>query len=612
MADKPSLSRFEQAVAAQRHEAAFTELVAILDRLNKDGSQISGIDTGGAFTEGGDHEAHVHFATRLAAAYGALITSPDLQIAPRALEAIFIMHRWIDAAFTLSGFGTSAHLLQFLRRDEQGGLVLDPENLTKLLLFFSPSSNIGIDFNECARTDGIATLLALLGYLSARSCISANAVTLRERILEWLPGRWDDITLGALQLGFACECYMHCSYAFTPRKHLIKRDFIAQMRKALIAVGAADMAAPPPPREKPRIVVVCEHFHSNHSVYRTHSRAVRSLKDGFEVIGYGTLDQMDQPARDCFHEVRDYPAIDDLIARTKQTADDILALRPDIVFHLGVGMSSNTIALASLRLAPVQCVSYGHTATTMSPVIDYFILPDDFVGSDDVFSEKVLHFPPESIPYAAPPADQALSDPSAVARDDAGPLKIAVPASIMKINATFVSALAAAAARASRPVEFHFFPLGSMGLAYYQLRSEVLKILPGAVVHAQSSRPVYLERLAACEFFICPFPYGNMNSIVDAVAVGIPGVCLDGPEAHAHADVAIFRRLGLPEALATGTIDDYVAAIVRLIEDDEWRKACQDLAAGINLHETMYQGDEAKFCEEMLKLLPQTALPQTV
>lgn len=607
MADhRPSLPRFELAVASRDYETAVRELIAMLDRLNKDASQITGIDVGPGCTEGGDREAHVHFATRFAAAYGALITSPDLKIAPGALEVIFIMHRWIDAAFTLSGFGTSAHLLQFLRRNDGGGIVLDSENLTKLLLFFSPSSNVSIDFDECARTDGLATLLALLGYLAARSCISANAVALRERILEWLPGRWNEVTLGALQLTFACECYMHCSYAFTPHKHLIKRDFIAQMRKVLLAAGASDLAAPPPPRDRPRIVVFCEHFHSNHSVYRTHSRAVRALKERFEVIGYGSLDQMDQPARDCFHEARDYPAIDDLVARTKQVAEDILALQPDIVFHLGVGMSSNTIALASLRLAPVQCVSYGHTATTMSPEIDYFILPDDFVGSDDVFSEKVLHFPPESIPYAAPPASQALPDLSAVVRGRAGPLKIAVPASIMKINATFVSTLAAAAARASRPVEFHFFPLGSLGLAYYQLQSEVLRLLPGAVVHAQSSREIYLERLAACEFFVCPFPYGNMNSIVDAVAVGIPGVCLDGPEAHAHADVAIFRRLGLPEELAAGSVEDYLAAIIRLIDDADWRKTCQDIAAEIDLHQTMYQGDEARFCEEMLKLLPQT------
>ena len=64
-----------------------------------------------------------------------------------------------------------------------------------------------------------------------------------------------------------------------------------------------------------------------------------------------------------------------------------------------------------------------------------------------------------------------------------------------------------------------------------------------------------------------------MNSIVDSVSLGLPGVCLDGPEAHSHADVAIFARLGLPKALSTNTVDDYVAAAVRLINDRPWLAA---------------------------------------
>jgi hypothetical protein len=83
-----------------------------------------------------------------------------------------------------------------------------------------------------------------------------------------------------------------------------------------------------------------------------------------------------------------------------------------------------------------------------------------------------------------------------------------------------------------------------------------------AVVHEEAPYDAYAERLAACDVFVSPFPYGNMNSIVDAALLGLPGVCLDGAEAHAHADAAYFRRMGFAEALIAQSREAYVAAIV--------------------------------------------------
>jgi predicted O-linked N-acetylglucosamine transferase (SPINDLY family) len=245
----------------------------------------------------------------------------------------------------------------------------------------------------------------------------------------------------------------------------------------------------------------------------------------------------------------------------------------------------------------------------MSPVIDYQLLPDDFVASEERFSETVIRLPPEAIPYAAPaPEEPPLPARGPLALPE-GPLRVAIPASLMKINAPFLEALAQISARASRPVEFVFYPLAAVGLAYYQLRDEIKRVLPGAVVNAESSRSVYLERLGACAFFLCPFPYGNMNSIIDAVIMGVPGVCLDGEEAHSHADVAIFRRLGLPDELTTDTVEAYVAAAVRLIDDAEWLDQCRRTAREIDLNTRFYGGGERLFCEAMYGLLAKAAEP---
>src|SRR4029077_11984018 len=131
---------------------------------------------------------------------------------------------------------------------------------------------------------------------------------------------------------------------------------------------------------------------------------------------------------------------------------------------------------------------------------------------------------------------------------------------------------------ARTPLEYHVFALGCAGLGFEELKRRLADRLTMAVVHEELPYDAYVERLATCDLFVCPFPYGNMNSIVDAVMVGLPGVCLDGREAHAHADVAYFKRLDLPDELATTCLDDYVAAIVRLVDDPAWLAHCQAIA----------------------------------
>jgi hypothetical protein len=597
----PSFVRLEKAALARDFPAAVKEIIAILDGLQGGKGSFNGMEMGTAFHEGGRSEVCRHLATRFAAAFGDVITAPEVKIDSTQVEALFVLQRWTDMLFRLSGFQTSDYLLARLPHDANGQLALNESTLINFLLAYSPASPIGINLDACFKINGLATLVASIGWLAARNCVAPEAVALRDRLLEWLPGKLAGLNLGGMQLTFAADSYMHCSYAFSPHKHRIKADFIAQFRKALLREGAQEMSEPPPPRERPRVVVVCEHFHSRHSVFRTHSRAVRSLKDGFEVIGFGFGDRVDEPARACFDSFESYPDLP-VIPSAKETAERILALQPDMVFFLGVGMSSLVIALASLRLAPVQCVSYGHTATTMSPAIDYMILPDDFVGADNVYSETLLRFPPQAIPYSPPVAEEPAPPPR-VERKREGPLRIAVPASVMKINGPFLKALADAAERSSHEVRYYFFPLAATGVAFFHIEQEIKRILPQSVVFHESDRQTYLQRLGACEFFVSPFPYGNMNSIVDAAVMGIPGVCLDGAEAHSHADLAIFRRLGLPEELCTKSVEEYVAAIARLIDDADWRAQCQKIAEEIDLYETMYKGDETLFCAEMLKLL---------
>ncbi|HKT52866.1 MAG TPA: hypothetical protein VJP88_00325 [Caulobacteraceae bacterium] len=598
---RASLVEFERAVVAGDHVKALTQAQVILDTIDRGRGSIEAIDAGPTNPNVSARDRHIRFATRFAAAYGELMTRPSLPLSGAAVEVLFAHHRWADNLFAISGFQTSDHLMTRFGEGRENWR-LSGGSLIPFLATFSPSSLSKINFDECLKVSHAATVLAALGYLSARVCVTAQACAFRDQMLEWLPGKLEGVTLGATPLQRVTEIYAHCSYAATPGKHRIKADLVAQVRRACLAAGAVefDPKRTPPKDRKPRIVIITELYAQGHAIHRTHSRAVRSLREKFEVIGVCHGQPHAPDVRDCFDEVIVFPA-GGPIAAAAALSQQIFELQPDIVFFLGVGLTGHAIALASLRTAGVQLVSYGHTATTMSPTIDYMVLPEDFVGDPACFSEKLLLLPPAALPYApARMAEATAVQPLA----DKDPLRIAVPASVMKINAAFLNVLARIAAGAKRPVEFHFFPLGAVGVAHLYIEQEIKRRLPGAQVHGEQPHPDYLRALATCAFFVCPFPYGNMNSIVDAVSLGLPGVCLDGPEAHSHADVAIFARLGLPKALATRTVDDYVAAALRLINERPFLEKSRKAAAACDLEQRFYSGDERLFCEAIYKLLP--------
>jgi hypothetical protein len=607
-ASLPSLEAFELAVLRGEHERALALALALLKVVDDRYGRLDAIG-------GPDFDAPRRvdrIATRFAAAFGRLICDPATPLGAQSYEQLMAHHRWIELMFSVGGFGGTDHLVPQLATGEGQARRVPQENLARFLTIFSAAAGMDLNLDEALRADAPATIGAVLGYLGTRFVFTDAGHAFRERLLAWLPARLAQVKLGDLALQNLASPYMHCSYASSSAKHAVKAPMMAQMRRALIEAGAPEHdPARPPLSGRPTLVVTCENFGFGHSIWRTHSLAVMALKARFRVVGFMHAQHISPEIAECFDEVVAYAGEGTFLDVARAVAGDIVARRPALVLHLGVGMSPIVIALAALRLAPVQAASFGHTATTASQEIDWMILPDDFVGDPALFTERLLRLAPAAMPYRMREGfDYAAARARASAgRAERGPARIAVPASAMKLSPPFFDALAEAAAAARRPIELHVFPLGCVGLGFAELRRRLAERLPCAIVHEEAPYDAYAERLAACDFFVCPFPYGNMNSIVDAALLGLPGVCLDGAEAHAHADAAYFRRMGFPEALITRTRADYVAAVVRLVDDPVWHARCREAAGAIGPGHAFFAGDASLFADVVARLTDPATAP---
>ena len=577
------------------------ELLRVLKAVDDRYGRLDLIEASG-LTAG--HERQ-QIATRFCAAFCQLICDPLTPFDAATFERLAICHRWLELMFSVSGYGSANHLVGLLSTEADGAKRVPMQNLARFLLAFSANAGMNLNLDEAFAADRAVTIAAALGFLASRFAFTDGGHAFRERLLVWLPARLAEVKLGEMALQAIASPYMHCSYAISPRKHDVKAVMIAQMRRGLLEAGCPEFdPAQPPADGGPTIVVTTENFSDGHSIHRTHSRAVQALRGSFHVVGVLHPANVSPAIEACFDEIILYDG-QSFFGVVGNTAREILARRPAMVLHLGVGMSSFVIGLASLRLAPVQAASFGHTATTHSPQIDAMILPQDFVGDPALFSEQLVLLPPVAMPYALrDDVDFAeIGRRARASRPAGGPIRIAVPASVMKLGPPLFDALASAAAMARTPIEYHIFALGCAGLGFEELKRRLATYLPMAIAHEELPFEAYIEQLATCDFFVCPFPYGNMNSIVDAVMVGLPGVCLDGPEAHAHADVAYFRRMGLPAELATSTLDAYVAAIVRLADDPAWLAQCRTAARKLDRSHAFFQGDERLFAEAVRAMI---------
>jgi hypothetical protein len=564
-----SLGRFESTCYARKHEEAAREFVALLSMLDRN---YGGFDVGfhakpTANMMGVDQDPHI--INRICSALSTLFSDPSFNLSFDGYRQLLYFHRWIATLFAASSFRNADHILRALNIKGPNARAVEVNNrdLVKFCLLYTPNSEIPMNMEALWKTDRHLAVALACALLSPRFLGTSTAHDKREVLLQWLPSKLDGIDdLNVLPIGVLHDVYMHCSYADTPKRHAIKAPINRLVRKKLVEQGIKDVKGPPRARaagEKPVMMVVLEWFSGSHSIYRTHSSSIEAARKRFRVVGVGHAGQVDQLGKAVF---------DDYVEVTGDTVSFVRAkaqeLRPEIVYYPAFGMFPHSIYLTNLRLAPVQIVSYGHPATSMSPFIDYFVLPEDWIGDPACFSEKLLPMPKAAMPFV-PSASSSTYQPKL--REKPVLLRVAIAATTMKLNPAFVDALARIRRDVARPVEFHFFMGVSRGLVYLEARDLIQRYLPDAVIHPIMPYQDYMARINACDLYLNPFPFGNTNGIVDVTALGLVGVCKTGPEVLEHIDEALFTRIGLPEWLIAKTVDEYVKAAVRLMTDDELR-----------------------------------------
>lgn len=606
-----SLDHFEQLVYTQQHVPASLQLIVLLARLQQTRGELDESFEASGLIGLSPKAQRQRFCARLTSAVSTLFADPDFQLPTECFKLFLTLHEWIGLLFSATASGNADHVARYLnpRGPENAQFLPGDSFIEKLCVLYSTESELELDFAALWAYDKTLAACLALVLLAPISKCSPGAHLKREALLEWLPGKLQQIDdLDDLPSAVLHNAYMFCSYADTPRRHAIKQDINVLVRRKLAQLGLTDLPTPKrtPAKgksrrgRKPVMFVMLEWFTGAHSIYRTHSRTLEAAREHFELVGFGFDYAVDEAGRkifDRFIELKDPEYIGECLKTIRDLAE---AEQPDVLYMPSVGMFVLTVFMSNLRIAPLQIAALGHPATTHSDKIDYISVEEDYVGDPACFSEQLMKLPKDGQPYRP---SVALPDIVARIPPPRETLQVIITASAMKLNPGFLDACREVGARATTPVEFHFMSGVPSGLQFDHLRNIVMGAVPGAVVHDFHGYAEYLARVNQSDLFLSPFPFGNTNGIVDALTLGLPGVCKRGPEVFEQIDGALFERVGMPSWTTTDSVDAYIAAAVRMIDQHDERTALRQRLIDTQAVQRCFEGRPQAFGESVLKLL---------
>lgn len=294
----------------------------------------------------------------------------------------------------------------------------------------------------------------------------------------------------------------------------------------------------------------------------------------FEVYCYHTdptADSLTQQFR--LYSDNFYHIPEDLEAVCKQ----VISAQLHVIVFLDIGMHPQTTQIAGLRLAPVQCTTWGHPITSGLPTIDYF-LSSDLMEPENAqahYSEQLICLPNIGISYPTPIISEQKKPRLEFELRDEAVVYLSCQ-SLFKYLPQYDYVFAAIAQRVPQ-AQFAFISHGSSHInekfrqrlqrafAKFGLNSEEY-----CVILLRQNWLSYLNLNLVSDVFLDTFSWSGGNTTLEAVACNLPIVTCPSEFMRGRHSYGILKMLGVTDTIAKNEAE-YIKIAVRLGLDQEWR-----------------------------------------
>lgn len=335
----------------------------------------------------------------------------------------------------------------------------------------------------------------------------------------------------------------------------------------------ADLLATPPAPDEPLRIGIVSGFFRNHSNWKIPIQGWLTGLDRtrFRIFGYHTGARTDDITREA---VRSCERFVQGPLSIEAWRDTIAADKPHVLIYPEVGMDHTAFLLAAMRLAPVQCNSWGHPDTSGYPTLDYYLGCDLMEPEDgqDAYSETLVRLPGLSAPYAPPEIA-----PVALSRRDIGLRDDAIVYCCNQALSKYLPQHDAVLIRIAEEVgdcQFAFLANAASPRVNDLLKQRLERAFAAqgldaarhCVVAVGLSPEQFAAATALCDVFLDSIGWSGCNTVLESLRFDLPIVTVATELMRGRHAAAILTLMGLSDMVAA-TIEDYVAAAVRLGRD---------------------------------------------
>jgi protein O-GlcNAc transferase len=363
------------------------------------------------------------------------------------------------------------------------------------------------------------------------------------------------------------------AYQETPNRELLER--YGRLCSGLMRQWHPAAAPPARKRTGPlRVGVVSGHFR-NHSVWHAivkgwfqHLDPSRFALHAFSLGGEQDAETAVARSRAAHFE--------EGARGLRQWVEAIERQQCDVLIYPEIGMDSVTQRLASLRLAPVQAVAWGHPETSGAPTIDYFLSAEGMEppGAQANYSEQLVRLPhlgchiePRAAAAETPQLERWGIDP-------AQPLLLC-PGVPFKYAPQFDALFPEIAARLGE-CRLVFFAYGAEG-PWQRLRARLEAAFGARGLDFErhvtflpwQSGAAFQGWLERADVFLDTIGFSGFNTAVQAIQRGLPVVTREGRFLRGRLASGPLKRVGLGELVAADE-RAYVDLAVRLVRDGDY------------------------------------------
>lgn len=478
---------------------------------------------------------------------------------------ILAIHKSVLSSIFLSGYDSEQRaLLRCFKKENKY-----KQNFTKVLLLISINNMNKELFRGYQTAPDLEALYLSAGWLSERTQMTKYASVYHQKLIDDF-SRFDKLSIDLDFISFLSKSYMYTTYSNSVGKdnikavthNLISRAIHKYSDKRALSFSRKEL------RKRPKIIVVHEYFADTHVMMRCHLSILSKLDEEFDISHLTWSDENFSETANQVKEVITCP--DDL----SSIISYIKMLGPDIILYPSIGMNTLVIALASLRLAPIQLQLFGHPSSSHSSVIDGS-LHNNNLGFVNSGPEKLSIYEGYKEGMYMPFTLKKLK--SKIVHDPISKLtkklNIAINAKVMKLCPDFMIFLR----RIDWPenTQLNFFP-AETGTEYFACSNTIHRYFPTAKVHHMSDYESFMRELAVQDLAICSFPFGNTNGILDCLYLGLPTFALRGEEICSAPESQILSIHGLQEFIYLNK-EKFSQAITKFLVDDDWRDSVCDV-----------------------------------